>query len=383
MSPEQARGRPVDKRTDIWSFACVLWECLTGKTLFAGATLSDSIGAILHTEPDWVRLPADPPPTVRRLLRRCLAKDPRERLHHIADARIELEDSDPSPPVAGGSTRGYKIAVTVLAVALIASLTVALLSFSWPAADRSDSRGDNPLAGARFSKATNFEGSEFGTVLSPDGRFVSFVSDRDGPFNIFVSQIGTGAFRSLTQGEDEFALEDVRAPVRPLGFTGDGSEIWFSCGPRQRMRTLPLLGGPVRNFLGEEVIDLDWSPDGEHVVYHEKTSGDPVYVADPNGTNSRLILGSPAGMHQHHPIWSVDGNGIHAGKAALPGFLAARCRHDEEPPSDPARPDRHHAHLRHHAGRPPDRLRSIERRLGYRDDRTRATEVNAPIGPPA
>jgi serine/threonine protein kinase len=161
MSPEQARGQAVDERTDVWSFGCLLWECLTGRKTFGGATLSDSIGAILHTEPDWGRLPADTPPTVRRLLRRCLAKDPRKRLHHIADARIELEDSDPPPPAAGGSTRRSKIAVAVLAAALIASLTAALLSFTQPAADRSGSRDDNPLAGARFTRVTDFEGSEF------------------------------------------------------------------------------------------------------------------------------------------------------------------------------------------------------------------------------
>ncbi len=117
MSPEQARGGQVDKRTDIWAFGCVLWECLTGQRLFGGATASDSIGAILHTEPDWALLPGDTPAAVRRLLRRCLAKDSRKRLHDIADARIELEereledrmldDSESSPLATAGSTRGY------------------------------------------------------------------------------------------------------------------------------------------------------------------------------------------------------------------------------------------------------------------------------------
>ncbi len=128
MSPEQARGQSVDERTDIWSFGCVLWESLTGETLFGGPTASDSIGAILQTEPDWEDLPADTPSTVRRLLRRCLAKDPHDRLHHIADARIELEDTEPpSEPTAVRSTRGYRITVAILAIALIASLAAWLL----------------------------------------------------------------------------------------------------------------------------------------------------------------------------------------------------------------------------------------------------------------
>jgi len=321
MSPEQARGKQVDKRTDIWAFGCVLWECLTGQRLFGGATASDSIGAILHTEPDWARLPADTPAAVRRLLRRCLAKDPGKRLHDIADARLELEEreledrepggSEASPLAATGSTRGYKIAVAVLAVAFVASLTAALLSFIRPEANRSNVGGDNPLAGARFTKVTDFEGAEFDAAISPDGSFVAFVSDRNGPFEIFVGQIGAGEFRNLASGADEFALEDARAPVRSVGFNGDGSEIWLGGGPWRRVRSMPLLGGPMRNFLGEHVVNVAWSPDGKHLVYHERLSGDPLYISDRNGADVRLILGSPEGTHQHYPTWSVDGRWIY------------------------------------------------------------------------
>ncbi len=321
MSPEQARGGQVDKRTDIWAFGCVLWECLTGQRLFGGATASDSIGAILHTEPDWALLPGDTPAAVRRLLRRCLAKDSRKRLHDIADARIELEereledrmldDSESSPLATAGSTRGYKIAVSMLAIAFVASLTAALLSFTRPAADRSDSWGGNPLAGARFTKVTDFEGAEFDAAISPDGRVVAFVSDRYGPFEIFVGQIGGGEFRSVTEGGEEFALEDARAPVNSVGFNGDGTEIWLGGGPWQRVRSMPLMGGPLRNFLGEHVVSVAWSPDGEQVAYHERLEGDPMYVADRNGANSRLVLSSPEGNHQHFPIWSVDGQWIY------------------------------------------------------------------------
>ncbi len=91
MSPEQATGRPVDKRADIWAFGCILYECLTGKRPFHGATVTESIAAILRGEPDWDSLPAGTPGNVQAVLRRCLQKDPRLRLHDVADARLEIE----------------------------------------------------------------------------------------------------------------------------------------------------------------------------------------------------------------------------------------------------------------------------------------------------
>jgi serine/threonine-protein kinase len=97
MSPEQARGRAIDKRTDIWAFGCVLYECLTGKRAFQGETVSDTMAQILKGEPDWQALPAGTPASIRSLLERCLEKDPKERLHDIADARIELSLALRSP----------------------------------------------------------------------------------------------------------------------------------------------------------------------------------------------------------------------------------------------------------------------------------------------
>jgi eukaryotic-like serine/threonine-protein kinase len=93
MSPEQARGKAVDKRTDIWAFGVLLWEMLTGRELFRGETVSDILAAVLTTTPNLDALPPATPPRVRRLLERCLRKDPKRRLHDIADARIELDDA--------------------------------------------------------------------------------------------------------------------------------------------------------------------------------------------------------------------------------------------------------------------------------------------------
>ena len=104
MSPEQARGRVVDKRTDVWAFACVLYEMLTGRLVFSGETVSDTIAAILEREPDWAALPDSTPLAIRRLLRRCLEKEPKKRLRDIGDVRLELEDPQ-SDTRAGADAR--------------------------------------------------------------------------------------------------------------------------------------------------------------------------------------------------------------------------------------------------------------------------------------
>jgi serine/threonine protein kinase len=101
MSPEQARGQALDRRTDVWSFGCLLYEALTGRRAFSGHTTSDTLVAVLGEEPDWGALPAATPATVRSLLQRCLRKDAEHRLRDIADARLELEEAQAS--TAGGS----------------------------------------------------------------------------------------------------------------------------------------------------------------------------------------------------------------------------------------------------------------------------------------
>src|SRR5204863_3475915 len=100
MSPEQARGKAVDKRTDIWAFGCVLFELLTGRQAFRGETSADSIAAVVEREPDWKALPPPTPAGIRRLLQRCLQKDSNSRLHDIADARIEIGEALIEPPEA-------------------------------------------------------------------------------------------------------------------------------------------------------------------------------------------------------------------------------------------------------------------------------------------
>jgi len=304
MSPEQARGHEADARSDIWAFGCIVWECLTGRAPFGGATVSDTLAAVLNREPDFGRLPPRTPANVVRLLRRCLAKDARERLHHIADARIELDDLDEPGPSATRGPRGYRIAVSVLALALVATSAALVLR----RVSGSPGSADNPLADARFTRVTDSEGSEFDAAISPDGRFVAFVADRNGLFDVFVTQLGSNVFRNLT---DHVSRVDFVREVRQVGFNADGTEIWLGGGQGRRLQTVPLLGGQPRNLLGPEAVNVDWSPDGDRVVFHARTPGDPLFVAEGDGADPRKILEAPAGVHQHHPAWSADGRWIY------------------------------------------------------------------------
>jgi serine/threonine protein kinase len=126
MSPEQARGLPIDKRTDIWAFGCVLFEMVSGRRPFDGDTVTDTVARILEREPDWTFLPGDTPEAIRTLLRRCLRKDPHTRLHDIADARIELNeidssrDSVPTPTITTDWPR--RLLWAIAALVLVAGL---------------------------------------------------------------------------------------------------------------------------------------------------------------------------------------------------------------------------------------------------------------------
>jgi hypothetical protein len=176
MSPEQARGKNVDRRSDIWSFGCVLYECLSGRPLFDGDTVSDLIAKILQTEPDWSALPAQTPARVRTLLARCLTKDPKQRLRDIGEARITLADTAPDAPTppggsaARGNNRWPMWAALVIVASLIVGFAARFLSHA-PAAV--------PVAlSIMLPKGTRLDGGvENGLLaITPDGTGVAFTA---------------------------------------------------------------------------------------------------------------------------------------------------------------------------------------------------------------
>ncbi len=318
MSPEQARGLPVDKRTDIWAFGCVLYEMLTGRVAFAGETASDSIARVLEREPDWSALPVATSVPLRRLLRHCLAKDPKARLRDIGDWRIELDAVDHRDLAAEAGAAVWRWRWPAAALVAVAIAAPGVL---WQEA------GQNPIAGATFTPLTNWEGAEEGAEISPDGRFVAFLADHDGEFDIWISQIGTGQFANLTRKIPP--LVGSGAIVRKLGFTNDGSEIWFNPAERKPLLLLPLTGGVARAFLPEASNTPAWSPDGQRVAYFQKpTEGDdPMVIADPQGANPRQIplrgLGVRAhagdeAVHNNNPVWSQDGEWVYFASGAEP-----------------------------------------------------------------
>ena len=311
MSPEQARGRVVDKRTDVWAFGCVLYELLTGRAAFPGETVSDTIGAILNREPDWTQLPPGLPPSVMTLLRRCLEKDAKKRKRDIGDARAEIDDAlaRPSADRAAGDASKASTAVvrrhSVIPWLVAAAGLMAAAVAWWPRTASTDA-WQNPLADATFKYLTSFPGTESDAAISPDGRFVAFLADRDGKFEVFLTQIETGTPTPLTERDASRLVVEVGG--RTLTFTADSSELAVSGSPT---RLVPLIGGAPRPFLGKGDSDVSWSRDGSRMVYMTNTDGDPITVADRHGANPTQIYQSETGLHNHAPVWSTDGQWIY------------------------------------------------------------------------
>jgi serine/threonine protein kinase/Tol biopolymer transport system component len=307
MSPEQARSQALDKRTDIWAFGCVLYEMLTGCLAFPGDTLSDTIAAILQSEPDWSALPATTPPSVRRLLLRCLEKNVKRRLRDIGDVRIDLDAVDaplpgiPEEPTPTRARTRIGWLPWFAVVALISGIGIREAARPVVSVD--------PLADAEFRRLTDWEGTEEGAEISPDGKFVAFLADRSGEFDIWVSQVGSRNFKNLT--ENIPALAPSGFIVRKLGFSADGTDIWFNPGDSQPLLLMPTTGGEPRSFLGEGANVPAWSPDGAHVAFvYKRNRDDPMYVVDRSFGDRRQIL--PPGPNKvNNLVWSPDGQWIY------------------------------------------------------------------------
>ena len=191
MSPEQASGRSVDRRADIWAFGCVLFEMLTGRGCFRADSLAETLARVLEREPAWDALPPSTPEAIRRLLARCLQKDPRRRLHDIADARLELDDAIAAPParVPAGSRATGRWWPYPLAAALLVGGAAALLPTRQALPARPNTRVD---------RLTDLPGLEEDPAFSPDGKSVAFTAAVGNTRQIFVQLLAGGTPLRLT-----------------------------------------------------------------------------------------------------------------------------------------------------------------------------------------
>ena len=254
LSPEQARGKQVDRRTDIWSFGCVLFECLTGERLFGGETTTDSLAAILEREPRWDSLPNNTPPRIRELLRACLEKDPRSRLRDIGDARLEIERALANKEWSSTSIGAYNRNVgkpqrrgAILAMALIAfALGAGVMSFlpSDPV-----KQGNATDRVRRYSIRIADDPTKFHTLseltISRDGQKIAYRrydgagSDRESTRTVFVRDLSALTPRVIPGAEE----------AQELFFSPDGRRIGLHTG--EAIKAAPVNGGPLTTLYEE------------------------------------------------------------------------------------------------------------------------------------
>src|SRR5262249_9053749 len=209
MSPEQARGRVVDKRTDIWAFGCVLFEMLTGTAPFGGATVTDTLAAIIGRDPDWTKLPSSTPAGIQKLMRRCLEKETKRRLRDMGDVSIEIGDAlnEHQNPVSA-APRGPTRAGVRLSSWLFGSLALILViaAAGWRFSSLSTSSAHQrvsfvipPPPGVKWGLLP----IEPSPVASPDGRQIAFVSGSSpGTRSVWIHSIDSGVAHQLTGIQD-------------------------------------------------------------------------------------------------------------------------------------------------------------------------------------
>ena len=356
MSPEQARGKPLDERSDVWSFGCLLYETLTGRKAFDGETFSDVAAGVLEREPDWSALPARLPSKVRDLLRRCLQKDRDKRLHDIADARIEIEEALAEAWETSTSTSAVPVApprsrfrASTAGVAVAAALLGALMT--WFALSR-PRRGAHLPTLASVSPLTHDPGISEWPTWSPDGSVLAFASNRSGNFEIYVRRVEGGqevnvtddkgedyqpafspngdsvafvstrssrsgmikigsafGFEFRTYGGDVWVAPALGGRARKLAADGnfpawssDGKRVAFVSGPERHRSILevPAEGGTPRTLLASgkpvrEINRVAYSPSGSWVSFESAPTGSEteIYLMSARGGSpSRLVLGT-------------------------------------------------------------------------------------------
>ncbi len=290
MSPEQAAGKAVDKRSDLWAFGVVLLEMLTGRPVFAGETLSHVLAAVLRAEPDWSALPPDTPAPIRRLLRRCLDKDRKRRLDSAADARLEIDDALTATSPADRTPRRSARRPWMWVVA-IAGVSAAAL-FVGTRLPRQ--RAESP-ASLRFQIPTPPTSEPLSFALSPDARHLAFVGATGSASKLFLRPLD-----QLTSRE----LAGTEGAIFPFWSPDSRRIVFFANG---KMKMIDSDGGAVRI-----VTDAPngrggtWNLDGT-IVFAPSTAGILMRISSSGGAATPVTRLSPGQNSHRWPEFLPDG----------------------------------------------------------------------------
>ena len=330
MSPEQVRGKPVDNRSDIWAFGCVMYETLAGQNPFARENQADTVSAILEREPQWTAIPAETPAAAQMLLRRCLRKEPHLRLRDIGDARLEIAETLEQAASLAATTLGPQTApgtrglIRVLLTSLAVVLAIAL-GVWWLVSDRQPAPSSRAVVSVVPPPGTHLQWG----IVSPDGeKLVLVAADPEGPTHLWVRAFDSPTPRKLadTAGATyPFWSPDSRSlgffadgrlkrvgagggAVETLGEAGgrggswgrDGTIVFASSGA-SGLFTIPAAGGTptplttLNRSQGENSHRWpSFLPDGRNVLYFVRNSVDPsltgVYVVSLDTKESRQLV---------------------------------------------------------------------------------------------
>jgi len=344
MAPEQARGKSVDKRADIWAFGCVLYEMLTGTRLFKGDEVSDVLAAVLRQDVDWTALPADTPPMLRTLVARCLDRDLKTRLRDIGEARVAL--SRVNDPTAQGSMAGPSVqsgfgapaSTGRLALRELVAWGLALASIAaalglWftraPAAAPTHGAVVRTMIPPPDDTAFDFDVTVGPAVISPNGQLIAFSArSRDGRIQLWVRPLDSTTARAI-DGTDGASFPFWSPDSQSIGYYNPGLG---------RLERVDVAGGaPLEIVKAGFVRGASWGPDGT-IAYDASDSGARIAVVNVTGGASRAVVqgGSsrspwflPDGRHLLYYKWAdqkvhvvgVDGTGdapvVEASSAAI------------------------------------------------------------------
>jgi serine/threonine protein kinase len=311
MSPEQARGKAADRRADIWSFGCVLYEMLSGKRLFEGETVSDTLAGVLKSDPDWNTLPTGTPPHIQELIRRCLVKDPKQRLRDIGEARIAIEEAISGvgadgvrtvPEIREGAPRAPLRRALPWAVAGMLAVALIAIVFLWKLA--APAPQESPVfAYIPPPPNTTFRDFGFGAgpvVVSPDGKQLAFsATDENGVTKLYVRPLASNEAKAIS------GTEDAASPF----WSPDGGSLGFLAD--EKLKTVNLANGNVQVLTDATVTTCAsggaWSPSGTILFTPHGCEG-PLNKISASGGNPSPATKLESGEFSHmSPAFLPDG----------------------------------------------------------------------------